>query len=65
MDIRVFKIPNSQDYQYPKVEQVKDDKNRQKKDDEKKDNKKKKDEKVEGIFSSLAESLGQEENFNF
>ena len=65
MDIKVFNMPNSQDYQYPRVEKVSEKNNKQKKDDEKRDKKKKKDEKVEGIFSSLAESLGKEEDFNF
>jgi len=63
MDIRISKLPNSQDYKYPKVEQISDKNNKQNKDDDKKDKKKKKDDKVESIFSSLAESLGKEEEF--
>jgi hypothetical protein len=61
MDIKVFRTPSSNDYKYQKVERVKDDGQKKKKDDQQQ-KQKKKDEKIEGIFASLAESLGQNDD---
>jgi hypothetical protein len=55
MDIKVFRAPTGQDQRYPKVEPVKDQKQQQKKKDD--EQKKKKDQKMDSIFSSLAENL--------
>jgi len=63
MDIRVFRSPVGQENRYQKVNEFKEEP-RKKKEDEKQQ-KKKKNEKIEGIFSSLAENLGQEEDNNF
>ncbi len=63
MDIKIFRPPTGQDHKYPKVERVKEDgSNKQKKDDGQQQKKKKKDEKIDGIFSSLAENLYQDDN---
>ena len=59
MDIRVFRAPVGQENRYQKVDSNREEP-RKKKEDEKQQ-KKKKNEKIEGIFSSLAENLGQEE----
>ncbi len=64
MDIKVFRSPSSQDYQYPKIERVKEDTQQKNKKDDKQQ-KKKKDEKMDGIFSSLAQSLGQQDDFGY
>lgn len=58
MDIKgVFRAPDAQDYKHQKIENTKDQgKKKQDKEDEKK--KKKKDEKLDSIFSNLAENLG-------
>ncbi len=60
MCIRVFRNPLGQDSKYPKIERTKDESQKKKKDDQQQQ-KKKKDEKIEGIFASLASSLGQED----
>lgn len=62
MDIKVFRTPSSNDYKYQKVEQVKDDGQKKKRDDQQQQKQKKKDDKIDGIFSSLALSLGQNED---
>jgi hypothetical protein len=59
MDIKVFRAPTGQDNRYPKVERLKDDNQQKKKKDD--DQKKKKNQKMEGIFSSLAENLAHDD----
>lgn len=58
MDIKgVFRAPDAQDYKHQKIENTKDQgKKKHDKEDEKK--KKKKDEKIDSIFSHLAENIG-------
>lgn len=59
MDIKVFRPPEGRDQRYPKVERLKDEQQKKKKDDQQK---KKKDEKMESIFSSLAENLAHDDD---
>lgn len=61
MCIKVFRAPSSNDYLFKKVEHTKDDGQRKKKDDQQQQKQKKKDDKMEGIFASLAQSLGQDD----
>ena len=64
MDIKVYRAPTGQDSRYPKIEKLRDDQQKKKKDDDQ--NKKKKDQKMDSIFSSLAENLAHDdEGFTF
>ena len=64
MDIKVFRAPTGQEQKYPRIERLKDD-NQQKNKKDDRQQKKKKDDKMEGIFSSLAESLHQNDDFGY
>lgn len=61
MCLRIYRAPAGQDQRYPKLERAKEDGQKKKKDDQQQQQKKK-DDKMEGIFASLASSLGQQDD---
>lgn len=60
MDIKVFRAPSEQEYRHHKVEMLKDQKGQKQKRDDQQQQKKKRDEKIDSIFSHLAENISHE-----